>query len=192
MKLPNGLSLKPAIISDEYIAKFQIRNNDLKQLYKDDVLVSETYYRIGGIASSKDNYFVLLKQVESVYPNRIIESSREFAKKNNHKYDGNPNHLDNINVVIDNNGNELFQAGEYDNIYLLGGQLASVTSMGSNKLVNIITKGIYTNSYYKYFNSEEFVFVENGNNYNKEFETIVPYKCIIQITKSNGNYIIHK
>ena len=192
MKLPNGLSLKSAIISDEYIAKFQIKNNDLLQLYKDDVLISETYYRIGGLPSSKDNYFVLLKQVESVYHNRIIKSSIELSKKNNYKYDANPNYLDNINVIIDNNGNELFQADKYESIHLLGGQIASITGMSKSKLINIITKNIYTNSYYKYFNSEKYIFVENGNIFDKEVETIVSYKYVIQINKSNGYYIIHK
>lgn len=192
MKLPKGLSLKPAIISDEYIAKFQIRNNDLLQLYKDDVLISETYYRIGGLSYSNTNYFVLLKQVESVYPQDIIESSKEFAKKRGYEYDANPNYLDNINVIIDNNGNELFQADKYESIYLLGGQIAIITGMHKSKLINIVTKGIYTNSYYKYFNSKEYIFVENGNSFGKEVETIVPYTCVIQINKSNGNYIIYK
>lgn len=192
MKLPKGLSLKPAIISDEYIAKFQIRNNDLLQLYKDDTLVSETYYRIGGLSYNNTNYFVLLKQVESVYPKNIIESSIEHSKKNKYKYDANPNHLDNINVIIDNNGNELFQANKYESIHLLGGQIAIIIGISKSKLINIVTKCIYTNSYYKYFNSEEYVFVENANSLTKEVETIVPYKCVIQINKSNGSYIIHK
>ena len=187
MKPLKGITLKPAILSEKYIAKFQIHDRNIVQVYKDDVLVSDSLYRVGGLFSCNEKYFTLLKQVEAQYSKEIMGYALEHEKKHNMKLNRNPNYLASCCCILDAEGKEKLTSKSHTYCYLLGGIIAAVQDIGgSSKIINIETGELISKSA-RYFSSAEYIFLDNNHDFEDKTR-----RGIIQLNKETGEYVIHK
>jgi hypothetical protein len=165
------LELIPVTLNPDYRKKWNVHNTDFVHLYKDGVKVSDTLYRIGGMgANIKNDYFILLKQVEAFYSKDIMKMSESKD----------PKHLENRSCIIDKNGKEKVCFDSFDSPYLTSGVVYSL----GNKYYNIETGECYCKYSSHVLKSGQYIFLDNEFDDDKS-------KCgVIKIDKYDGSYEI--
>jgi len=177
----NEIKLIKVVLNYDTMKKFNINKNDFYQLQINGEIKSPTYYRqhhnFFNESDLKNNYFILLKQIEDIYPDVVTKDNKRKL------------HYGNYPCVIDNNGNEVYVGEEYSSIFLLGGEilLENPHFVGSDlniinlKNNNLIIKGKSLN----YFKSKNYIFVEN------RYDTDKIKRGVYQIDVLTGEYIVH-
>lgn len=169
------LQLSPIKLNEEYSKEWNVNNSDYYCLSKNGELLRPTLYRVGGLNNpnlEKNNYFMLLKYVESYYSDEIMRMS---GGKN-------PKYLSGRWVILDSYGNEKIEFNEFETPYLIEGScLYSLNSTYYN---------IESGECYGYskdlFKSTDFIFINNS--YSRD-----PSKQgIMKINKKDGSYELFK
>jgi len=166
------LELNPIQLNDDYRKKWNVHHlSDFKLLCNDGVKISDTLYRVSGFGVNlKDDYFMLLKQVEAMYSKDIMEMCTGKNKD--------PKHLEQQWCIIDKNGKEKVNFNEFDSPYLTGGVVYSL----KNKYYNIETGYCYcTYSSYE-MKTEHYIFLNN------QFDDDKNKRGVIKINKADGSY----
>lgn len=164
------LELKPIKLDPKYSKKWNNRLDDYLHLYKDGELVSDTLYRTGMFGGKvKDNYFLMLKHVEAIYPDDITKEK-----------DRKP-HLESQWCIIDKNGVERVNFKQFDNPYITGGVVYSM----NNKFYNIETGELYCHSYDS-MRSDDYIFLNNAYDDDKS------KRGVMKINKADGTYELFK
>lgn len=179
----NKVELIHAEVSAEYCKKWNIspQSDDFMHLYVNGVKKSDTLYRIGGFGTNlKEPYFMILKQVESIYDKHIMEAAIARAKKDGYKGDNNPRYLANCSCIIDNNGDERKVFNSFDSPYLQGGLIYSL-----NKSYHNIETGEVIADYI-YFSMESYEFLFLDNSYDKDKSR----RGVMKVNKNDGSFEI--
>lgn len=144
------IELVQTSVSDEYKQKFNVHIDDFITIYKDGKQVSSQLYRIGGLdVDLSKPYFVLLKQVESRYPNNIT------TNKKKQKY------LANCDCLIDQDGIEIITTEQYKSLYYWKGLIYSINDEYYNAKTGI-SYGYCRNVHF----TDNFVFMYNPHKIN--------------------------
>ena len=164
--MKNILELRQITLDDKYCKKWNIRQFDFLNLYKNGKRVNDTLYRVGGFGVDfKNNYIMILKQVETYYDDKITEVR-----------DRKP-HLESQWCIIDKNGIEKICFKPFEAPYLQGGRVYSL----DNNYYDVETNKLYCNSY-SAMSSEQFIFL--NNKYDKD----ISKRGVMKINKSDGTY----
>ncbi len=169
MENTNKFELVHVELSEEYRKKWNVNHslNDFCHLYKNGEKISDTLYRVGGFGVKlQEDYFMLLKQVESFYKNDI--TTKENDKR----------HLGNCACIIRSDGAEIKTFDQFDYVYLHGGVIYSL----DNNYYNIDNGYCYSKKSNSVVTSENYIFIEDR--YNKDKAK----RGVIQISKEDGSY----
>lgn len=167
-----ALQLSPITIKEEYRKKWNITSNDFFCLTKNGNLISDSLYRCGAFEGKiKENYFMLLKHVESFYSKEILRMSKSTD----------PKHLESRWVIIDKNGVEKVEFSQFKSPYLVKDScIYSIESKYYN---------IETGEYYGYastsIQSKEFLFLDNSFTYSGEDKSKMG---VMKINKKDGSW----
>ena len=175
IKITDDLILKPFEMDEDYMKKWNIHpeHPKLMKLYYKDKLVSDNFYRHGGLFSidnsGDDRYFMIFKMVEDMYSDAITTVLKD-------KY-----HLSEHYCIIDNKGNEKQVIDTLNSPYLVGGLVFSI----GTKYYNIETGELYCNSY-KSMKTENYLFLHN------EYDSDIEKRGVLKIKKSDGSFELIK
>lgn len=176
--MKNKVELVPVELDAKYRKKWQATGSDFFHLYVNGKRANDSLYRVGGFGVKLDEkYFMLLKQVESKYEDRIMEMTRDFHKKNETKFDNNPRHLANCSCIVDENGVEKVVVNEFGTPYIIGGCVYTI----NNKYYNIETGELYCTSHSPCIKSKDFIFINN------EFDDDKSKRGVLRINKHDGS-----
>ena len=171
------LQLSPITINDDYRKEWNINQNDFVCLTKNGLLISNSLYRVGGFgATLKENYFMLLKYVESIYEFDFIKKC--YPDRSTKELELKRKHLENKWCIIDKNGIEKKEFEQFKNPYIKKG--SCLYSVDGN-YYNIETGEFYCYSS-KSMESSEFLFLENP--YDKDLSK----RGVMKINKKNGTW----
>lgn len=175
----SALQLSPIKVNDEYCNEWNERMTDFVVLTKNGELISNSLYRVGGFGGDiKQDYFMLLKYVESVYEMDFLK--RCYPNKSNKELELQRKHLEGRWCIIDKNGVEKKEFDQFKNPYIKKG--SCIYSVDSNYF-NIETGEFYCNSS-KSMESSEFLFLENP--YDKDLSK----KGVMKINKKDGSWTV--
>ena len=167
----DSLQLSPISINLDYCLKWNI-NTTLKDfvcLTKNGKLISNSLYRVGGMGTpnlQKDNYFMIIKHVEAMYPDDIT------------KIEKNKPHLEGRWCIIDKNGIEKIEFEQFKSPYLV--KDSCIYSIDSN-YYNIETGEFYCRAYGS-MASADYLFLDNKFAEDKS-------KCgVMKINKKDGTW----
>lgn len=167
----NLLQFSKITINEDYCKKWNIHLNDFICLTRNGKLVRNTLYRIGGLNTPKlneDDYFMLIKHVEALYPKDIMKMSKSKDAK----------HLEGRWCILDKNGNEKIEFKQFEIPYLLND--SCIYSVNEN-YYNIETGEHYCSATTS-IQSNDYLFLDNRFDKDKS-------KCgVIKINKKNGSW----
>lgn len=165
------LKLKPVKLDGDYRKKWNIHLTDFCNLYKNGKKVSDALYRIGGFGGDiKENYFMLLKNIEAHYPDNITKEKHRKP------------HLENRWCILNKKGVEKVNFKPFESPYLHGGQVYSL----DGKYYDIESGKLYCHSCSSSIISKRYIFLENK--YDKDESK----RGVMRIKKSNGACKIFK
>ncbi len=165
----SGLSLSPVQLTDEYRKKWNVHQNDFVHLTRNGELINSSLYRVGGFGVNlKNDYFILLRQVESYYDDTITKNKNQKA------------YLANRPCIIDKFGFERKDFGTLEYPYIFEDSL--IYSVGG-KYYNIETGEFYCHSD-NTMDSSQFLFLEN------KFDSNKSKRGIWKIDKKTGTFEI--
>ena len=164
-----GLQLSPIDIKEDYRKKWNIHQKDFVCLTKNGELISDSLYRVGGLgADIKDNYFMLLKHIESFYSDSITKIGKDKP------------HMESRWCILDKNGVEKVEFPALKNPYLVkDSQIYSIDS----KYYNIETGEFYCNSHSSMV-STDYLFLQNDYDENKS------RRGVMRINKKDGTWVL--
>lgn len=175
----NNLQLSPIQVSEEYLKEWNDRTTDFVVLTKNGELLSNSLYRTGWVSPNiKQDYFMLLKYVESTYDLDFLK--KIYPNKKDKELNLMKKHLEGCWCIIDKNGVERKVFSQFENPYLVND--SCIYSL-ENKYYNIETGEFYCNSSCS-MNSSEYLFLENK--YDKDLSK----KGIMKINKKDGSWSI--
>lgn len=175
-----SLQLSPITIPEDYRKEWNENSHDFVVLTRNGELISNSLYRVGGIGGGiKQDYFMLIKHVESVYDYDFIK--KVYPKKSNKELELQRKHLEGRWCIIDKNGVEKVEFKEFDSPYLSGGVIYSL----NNNYYNIETGYCYGRGYNS-IKSDSYVFLDN--NYDKDESK----SGVIKINKKDGSWELFK
>lgn len=163
----NFLQLSPIELNADYQKKWNVTMNDFVCLTINGELVNNSLYRVGGIGSpnlKKDNYFMLLKHVESYYEDSITIDP------------GKKPHLESRWCIIDKTGFEKMEFQNFKAPYLV--KDSCIYSI-DGKYFNIETGEFYCDSSNS-MQSKDFLFLEN------RFDKDNAKRGVMKINKKSG------
>jgi hypothetical protein len=163
------IQLSPIQVKPDYLKKWNETSRDFFFLTLNEVPIRQTLYRIGGFNypnPETDKYFLLLKHTEAFYSKDILKITKS----------ANPRHLASSWVIIDSKGNELFEAENYEPIYLI--KNSCIYSYKGN-YYNIETGESYGSNYSK-MESENYLFVNN------EYHKDTSKRGVLKVNKLTG------
>jgi hypothetical protein len=176
-----NLQLSPIQVSKEYRKEWNVQMNDFVVLSKNGELISNSLYRVGGFGGDiKDDYFLLIKHVESVYELDFLK--RCYPNKSNKELELQRKHLEGRWCIIDKNGVEKKEFEQNKTPYIKKG--SCIYSLDQN-YYNIETDEFYCYSY-NLVESSEFLFLENL--YDKDLSK----RGVMQINKKDGTWTLFK
>lgn len=173
------LHLRPFTLSSEYLKKWNESSTDFVHLYKDEIRVNHSLYRLGGltrIEDLKNDYFMLIKYTEDLYEDKI---TTDKDKKH---------HLKGEWVIIDKKGVEKKVFDQFKHPSIIGGLVYSYES----KFYNIETGFFYGYTSSSALTSKDFIFIDTkytslwDKSYNKDMIGIV------KINMHDGTYEVFK
>lgn len=175
---PNApLELNSISLDENYAKKWNEHMRDFKLLCKEGKPLRNTLYRLGGMGSISDlknDYFMLLKYVESVYSFDFIKKC--YPNKNRKELELQRNHLEGRWTILDRFGNEKIEfPNSLDYPYLKGGVIYTI----NKKYYNIETGYCYGEASAS-ISSDEYLFIEN--NYDKDKSK----RGVVKIHKETG------
>ena len=163
------LELTPITLDEEYCKKWNVHQRDFIQLTRNGVPVNDSIYRTGMFGGKfKDGYCLFLKHTEAFYDDSI--TSDEARKR----------HLKSEWCIINESGIEKKVFNQFENVYLSGGVIYTV----SNGYYNIETNERICGSSPS-ITSDEYIFSEDNYNNDKS------KRGVVQIKKSDGTYKIY-
>lgn len=176
-----GLSFRPAIISDEYRKEWNIHNDDFLQVYYNDVKVSDTLYRKGGMFNNNFKnvkYFIILKQIETT----VTDKDRlKIIGKRNGKF------LSDVWIIMDSKGNEVKEFDRFDSPTIIGSNdVDSIIYSFKGGIYNIETGERYCERVYESFTSSEYLFANN------KYDSDESKKGVLKINLQDGSYELFK
>ncbi len=167
----NSLQLSPITVKEDYRKKWNIHQNDFVCLTKGGELISNSLYRVGGMgADIKNDYFMLIKHVESYYPDSITKDKSRKA------------YLAGCWCILDKNGVEKACFNEFKNPYI---QKDSCIYSLDGKYYNIETGEFYCHSYDS-MESTDFIFLEN------KYDDDKSKRGVMKINKKDGSWELFK
>jgi len=173
----SGLQLSPVEINEEYRKKWNIHSSDFVMLTKNGELVSDSLYRVGGFgADIKQDYFILIKHVESIYDFDFIKNCYPNLNKKELKL--RQKHLESRWCIIDKKGVEKIVFDKFKSPYLIDN--SCIYSL-DNYYFNIETGECYGYSTTS-ISSTEFLFLDN------KFEKDKSKKGVMKINKKDGTW----
>lgn len=172
----NCIELWKIDLNVDYKKKWGITSDDIYCLCKNGELIRPTLYRIGGLSTKADfsrgGYFLLLKQVESMYS---ADEVREYNLNSS-------GYICQRWVIVDHNGNEVVEFERFNRPYLVKN---SIFYKLNSYIVNILTgEEIYYGE--KTFESSDYIFIDNMN-YSAKGE-----RGVYKINKKDGSIEIFK
>lgn len=175
----SALQLSPIQVNEGYCKEWNERMTDFVVLTKNGELISNSLYRVGGFgADINQDYFMLLKYVESVYEIDFLK--RCYPNKSNKQLELEKKHLAGCWCILDKNGVEKKVFDQFKTPYIKKG--SCIYSVDSN-YYNIETGEFYCNSS-KLMESSEFLFLENP--YDKDLSK----KGVMKINKKDGSWSV--
>lgn len=175
----SALQLSPIQVNKEYCKEWNERMTDFVVLTKNDELISNSLYRVGGFGYDlKQNYFMLLKYVESIYDFDFIKKC--YPDKSNKELELQRKHLEGRWCIIDKNGIEKKEFEQFKSPFIK--KDSCLYSVDGN-YYNIETGEFYCNSS-KSMESSEYIFLENP--YDKDLSK----KGIMKINKKDGSWSV--
>jgi hypothetical protein len=175
----SNLQLSPVEVNHDYLQEWNVTNRDFVCLTQNGQMLNNCLYRVGGFDGDiTQNYFMLLKYVESVYDFDFIKKC--YPNKNKKQLEALRKHLDACWCIIDKNGVEKKVFNAFETPYLKKG--SCLYSLNS-KYYNIETGYCYCQSS-NYLESSNFVFLEN--HYDKDLSK----RGIMQINKKTGEWFV--
>lgn len=172
MKQENKLHLSKVLLTAEYRKKWNVDQNDFVLLTRDNEPVNSSLYRTGGIfnVNLKNDYFILLKQVEDYYDDTITKDKNKKP------------HLAQCSCIIDKNGVEKKVFNHFENPYLVKNSL--IYSINGN-YYNIETGEFYCRANTS-MDSTDFLFIEN------KWDDDETKRGILKIHKKTGTVELFK
>jgi len=162
-----SIQFSPITLSDEYRKKWNIHERDFICLTKNGELISNSLYRIGGFgADLKNDYFMLIKQVEALYDDAI---TKDETRKH---------HLEGRWVILNMNGVEKVEICAYKHPYIT--KNSCIYSIDSN-YYNIETGEFYCNASTSMCSSE-YLFLDN------RFDKDKSKRGVMKINLKNGSW----
>jgi hypothetical protein len=175
----SALQLSPIQVNKEYCKEWNERMTDFVVLTKNGELISNSLYRVGGFGCDlKQNYFMLLKYVESIYDFDFIKKC--YPDKSNKELELQRKHLEGRWCIIDKNGIEKKEFEQFKSPYIK--KDSCLYSVDSN-YYNIETGEFYCNSS-KSMESSEYIFLEN------QYDKDLLKKGIMKINKKDGSWSV--
>ena len=166
----SGLKLVTVDVDLEYRKKWNCIKSNFKHLMLDGQIINEnTLYREGGIFSSSDlknDYFVLLKQVEEFYPDNITKIKKDKP------------HLSDCSCILNKYGKEIKVFNSFDRPWLIKN---SVIYNMSSHYFNLLTGEEYCRASTS-MESSEFLFLDNKYDMNQA------KRGILKINKKDGSF----
>ncbi|MBK7362669.1 MAG: hypothetical protein IPJ01_10275 [Micavibrio sp.] len=173
----NGLQLSPISINEDYCKKWNINGEDYVCLTKNGELISNSLYRVGGMGGDiKEDYFLLLKYVESIYDFDFIKKC--YPNKGKKELELLRKHLEGHWCIIDKNGIEKKEFDQFKSPYIQ--KDSCIYSVDSN-YYNIETGEFYCNSHSS-MTSNEYLFLDNK--YDKDESK----RGVMKINKKDGTW----
>lgn len=169
------LQLCPISLKLDYCQKWNIvpSLNDFLFLTKDGKILRNVLYRKGGLNLNfnlNNNYFMLIKHVESYYKDEI---TKDHKKKP---------HLEGRWCILDKFGNEKVEFASFKSPYLVkDSQIYSI----DNKYYNIETGELYCTSYSS-MESSDFLFLNN------EYDKDESKRGVMKLNKKDGTFELFK
>lgn len=175
LKNQHGLQLCPIVLNSDYSNKWNANEKDFVCLTLNGELLNNNLYRVGGMGCNiNDDYFLILKYVESYYEPEIVKHSKNKDRK----------HLAGIWCIYDKYGNEKVVLNKFDNPYLIKD---SCLYTFNSRIYNIETGYQYNDSTSgNRIDSTDFVFVEN------KYDKDLTKQGIIKINKKDGSWELFK
>lgn len=175
----SALQLSPIQVNQDYLNEWNNNSNDFVCLTKNGELISKSLYRVGGFGGDiKQDYFMLLKYVETIYDYDFIKKC--YPNKSRKELELQRKHLEGRWCIIDKNGVEKKEFDQFENPYIKKG--SCIYSVDSN-YYNIETGEFYCKSS-KSMESTEFLFLENP--YDKDLSK----KGVMKINKKDGSWSV--
>lgn len=172
ISLTDRLTLKP--ILNQTLPEYARDRDDhgYKNLFLDNVQVSDNIYRVGGFGGKfEDGYCTLINYVPDVYSKSVM--SQVFTKENRH--------LSSRWCIINEEGEVKVQSeNSFNNMYHLGGVLVSMEKRG---IVNIETNEVIIDDRGSSLSSKNYYFTEVIHSISKKHES-----GIYKIEKATGEY----
>jgi|GEM_PF-1809472 len=170
-------------VNPVYLEEWNERaTSDFKVLAKDDAILRNTLYRIGGMSSGEvgeTKYCTLLKYTEALYDTSFIK--KIYPQLNSEQVKKKRKHLAYTQTIIDKHGNEVATADEHKYLYLVDGN-SCIYSM--DKVYYNIETGFRYGSTSNSMSSDDFLFIDNA------FDKDVKMRGIIKINKWDGTWDI--
>lgn len=176
-----GLQLSPIQVNEDYCKEWNEGMSDFVMLTINGELISNNLYRIGGFGGDiKQDYFMLLKYVESLYEMDFLKGCYPNKKEKELKL--HRKHLKGHWCIIDKKGIEkkVFDAFKTPSIIAN----SCIYSL-ENNYYNIETGEFYCESY-KYKSSSEFLFLENA------YDSDKTKRGVMKINKKDGSWELFK
>lgn len=171
----------PTKVNDEYKAKWNVNSNDFVVITKNGERINDSIYRIGGFGfNPKEDYFILLKQVEEEYTSQFLR--KVYPNESMKQIESRRKHLENRSCIIDKNGIEKKTFGNFESPYIVKN---SCLYTMKDWYYNIETGEEYCQSF-KSVESSDFIFLQN--NYDKDKSR----RGVIQVNKKDGKFVILK
>ncbi len=178
----SALQLSPIQINEEYRKEWNERMTDFVGLTKNGELINNSLYRVGGFGSIaediKQDYFMLLKYVESVYEMDFLKGCH--PNKSNKQLELERKHLVGCWCILDKNGVEKKVFDRFKTVHIIKG--SCIYSVDGNKY-NIETGEFYCNSTAS-MESSEFLFLENTR------DKDLSKKGVMKINKKDGSWSV--
>lgn len=180
VKNNNGLlQLSPIQVNEDYLDEWNCNNKDFVCLTKNGELISESLYRVGGFGVNiKEDYFMIIKYVESIYDYDFIKKC--YPNKNRKELELARKHLEGRWCIIDKNGVEKKEFNSFHNPYITRGSCIYAINRNYH---NIETDYFYCNSDSS-MESSEFLFLENL--YDKDLSK----RGVMKINKKDGSWTL--
>lgn len=177
-RFDNGIiRFNPIKVNEDYAKKWKCeRTNDFIVLTKNNEIIRDTLYRVGGIGVPKptDDYFLLLKYVEAYYSDEIMKMSKEKDNK----------HLDGQWCILDKYGNEKVVFDKHlRSPYLVSNSCIYSTD---REYYNIETGQCYSKYASDSMESSEFLFLDT------KYDNDKSKRGVMKINKKDGSFELFK
>jgi hypothetical protein len=168
--ISKDLELRPVEIPKDYRKKWNVHGDDFMHLYYKGKLVSNTYYRLGGLFNiPKDGkYFMIIKHIEDYYDDVITKDPKKKP------------HLMGCFTILNLKGEEKVVFPQFEHAWIVG----DIAYVLNDNYYNIETGELYCKSYENHFVTKNFIFINN------EYDDDHSKRGVMKISRNDGSYEI--